>query len=681
MLVGSSRAGRRLARVGAIVALVVGIVGVGVPTAADASSFDPGYIISDGVFYDSTSMTAADIQRFLTSHNQGCATGFTCLYQYQTATTTKPADAYCDGYTGSSSEPANVILQKVARSCGVNPRVLLTKLQVESSLVTRVSPTYDNAYRKAMGYACPDTAPCDPSKMGFFNQVYNAARQFESYRLGTGWWYVKGGTYDMLYNPNRACGTGRITLRSQATAGLYLYTPYQPNAALLSGRPDGCSSYGNYNFWKIYTGWFGSTSFSMLEQFRSWYDVAANEALAGDPIANGVSVPGGVSQRFAHVTVYSSPWTGVQYTRGLVDVFYPAAGGPGGPLGFPARSPEVAVADGLSQDFVNGTLYIGPRGKWGPVLGWMNQAYVGVGGGPARMGFPVSGQRSVAGGLVQSFESGAIYVSGGSGAWPVMSAVNKVYVARGGPSGSLGFPKARQVADSGGRRQDFQGGRLYVGPKSSGVVSGWMLQAYTGVGGGPGSLGFPTGEQKVASGGIYQAFEKGYIYISGATGAVVVPSWVNTFYVAAGGTGALGYPTHRVVSVAGGLRQDAERGSVFIGPRGAWGSVSGWMLQAYLGVGGGPALLGFPTSSRDDTVAGGLTRSFEYGHLWISGSTGAWATLGKVDAAFTGAGGAGGWLGFPVGPQQNVSGGGVQQRFQHGTIVVPASGSAQVTRG
>jgi hypothetical protein len=38
--------------------------------------------------------------------------------------------------------------------------------------------------------------------------------------------------------------------------------PYQPNQAALNnlyGIGDGCSAYGNRNFWRIFTGWFGST--------------------------------------------------------------------------------------------------------------------------------------------------------------------------------------------------------------------------------------------------------------------------------------------------------------------------------------------------------------------------------------------------------------------------------------
>src|SRR5690606_24427904 len=55
------------------------------------------------------------------------------------------------------------------------------------------------------------------------------------------------------------CGQSTVYVQNQATAGLYNYTPYQPNAALLSGKPNSCSSYGNYNFFTIFGNWFGNT--------------------------------------------------------------------------------------------------------------------------------------------------------------------------------------------------------------------------------------------------------------------------------------------------------------------------------------------------------------------------------------------------------------------------------------
>lgn len=59
-------------------------------------------------------------------------------------------------------------------------------------------------------------------------------------------------------------------LESFGTSALYNYTPYQPNQAALNnmyGSGDGCSAYGNRNFWRIFNDWFG----------RSTYDCRSGE--------------------------------------------------------------------------------------------------------------------------------------------------------------------------------------------------------------------------------------------------------------------------------------------------------------------------------------------------------------------------------------------------------------------
>ncbi len=138
-------------------------------------------------------------------------------------------------------------------------------LQKEQGLITSTAPS-DWNYSAATGQGCPDTAPCDPATQGFFYQVYYGARQFEVYRLNPTWWgYQSGRWNNILYNPNGGCGTQRVYIENQATAGLYIYTPYVPNQAALNnlyGTGDGCSAYGNRNFWRTFVDWFGSTRYT-----------------------------------------------------------------------------------------------------------------------------------------------------------------------------------------------------------------------------------------------------------------------------------------------------------------------------------------------------------------------------------------------------------------------------------
>lgn len=235
--------------------------------AANAADFDPGNIIADQVFFDSSAMSVEAIQQFLNQRGASCVAGEQpCLKDYVGVTSARAAEAgICSGYVGERQETAAQMIAGVAQSCGINPRVLLVLLEKEQSLVTRTRPT-TRAYQAATGFGCPDTAPCDAQYYGLFNQLYQAARQFQRYAAyPNSYGYKAGRTNTIYWHPNVACGTSQVYIENQATAGLYNYTPYRPNAAALAnlyGTGDSCSSYGNRNFWRLFTDWFGSTQAS-----------------------------------------------------------------------------------------------------------------------------------------------------------------------------------------------------------------------------------------------------------------------------------------------------------------------------------------------------------------------------------------------------------------------------------
>lgn len=235
--------------------------------AADLRQFNPGNIMSDEVFFNPATMSEGDIDYFLRGKVSSCVSGYVCLKDFRQNTANKSADAYCNGYAGAGNESAARIIAKVAVSCGINPQVLLVTLQKEQSLVTNVWPS-PFRYTAAMGHNCPDTAACDPRFAGFQNQVYGAARQFKIYAEGRYFtYYAPGKTWNILYNPTAACGSSPVYIANRATAGLYYYTPYQPNAAAIAagyGKGDGCSAYGNRNFYQYFVDWFGSTQSSNM---------------------------------------------------------------------------------------------------------------------------------------------------------------------------------------------------------------------------------------------------------------------------------------------------------------------------------------------------------------------------------------------------------------------------------
>lgn len=270
--------------------------------AANAADFDPGYIIDDYVFYNSNAMNVDQIQNFLNAKVGTCdyygtqpasdwgypnithaqlaqykregSNGFSqdtgfhappykCLSMYKQSTPyMEAASSYCNAI-GAGERTAAQIINDVAKACGINPQVLIVLLQKEQGLITDNWPL-NRQLRNATGFACPDTAPCDPQYDGFFYQVYYAARQFKVYQaFPDSYNYRAGRSNNIYWHPDMArCGSSSVYIQNQATAALYIYTPYRPNQAALNnlyGTGDSCSSYGNRNFWRMFTDWFGTT--------------------------------------------------------------------------------------------------------------------------------------------------------------------------------------------------------------------------------------------------------------------------------------------------------------------------------------------------------------------------------------------------------------------------------------
>lgn len=275
---------------GLTIALAIIGVALVMPTRVSAlsgSDFNAGRIVDDGVFYNSGSMSANEIQQFLNAKvpvcdtwgktiysgsttraqygaSKGYSTPFTCLKDYSQSipAINNTASDYCTGSVSAGNKSSAQIIYDVAQACGVSPKVLLVLLQKEQSLVTDNWP-WSIQYRSATGYGCPDTAPCDSEYYGFFNQVYQGAKAYKRYRANqANYNYRAGRNNTILWHPNGGCGTSNVYIENQATAGLYIYTPYRPNQAALDklySTGDGCSSYGNRNFWRMFNDWFGSS--------------------------------------------------------------------------------------------------------------------------------------------------------------------------------------------------------------------------------------------------------------------------------------------------------------------------------------------------------------------------------------------------------------------------------------
>lgn len=230
----------------------------------DLSAFDPGTLISDADFYDADAMNADDIQRFLDEQIGRCAND-SCLARLRMpvdsrdpVVSSSTGETVCEGLDGGDLTAAEII-DRVQRACGISAKVLLVTLQKEQSLVSgraARAPTPEQL-GAAMGARCPDDAPCDPGAAGFADQVAQGATDLKSYSASD--FMRQPGTHYIAYSPDPACGGTDVTITNEATAALYNYTPYQPNAAALAARwgtGDACSAYGNRNFALYWALWF-----------------------------------------------------------------------------------------------------------------------------------------------------------------------------------------------------------------------------------------------------------------------------------------------------------------------------------------------------------------------------------------------------------------------------------------
>jgi hypothetical protein len=278
-----------------------------VPTNAKAlsgSDFKAGRIIDDAVFFNKNAMSVDQIQQFLNAKVPTCDRNrqtyftyagkpygppFTCLKEYQENPITKENNIgrfNPDGtpYNVPGGKTAAQIIWDAAQTHNINPQSLIVTLQKETAIVTDTWAA-GWQYDRAMGYGCPDSGPnntanCNANYYGFYNQVNSAAWQFRRYVTYPDKYNFKAGVTRFIgYNPSISCGGSNIFIENSATAALYNYTPYQPNAGALANLygTAPCGAYGNRNFWRLFHDWFGSP-YILFESFAQprWMQLNTN---------------------------------------------------------------------------------------------------------------------------------------------------------------------------------------------------------------------------------------------------------------------------------------------------------------------------------------------------------------------------------------------------------------------
>ena len=500
-------------------------------SAADVRNFDPGFIISDDLMGDYTSMSEAEIYSFLKSKNH-CndrdtvkASWYPNLsYHIENGHFVCMADEKFDG------ESAPHIIWQAAQDYRISPKVLIVLLEKEQGLVSDTWPNSTLQYRSATGYGCPDTAACDSQYYGFKNQVRNAAKFYRKNLDGDpNWTNYPVGLNNILYCPDYGCGTKLVNVKNRATGALYTYTPYTPNDAALNagyGLGDGCSAYGNRNFWLLYNDWFGDSRASAplaraIENIKKTYEKLSGETKLGKAIGNvgNTSSTGIYWQQYEKGYIVGKDSTGYFISTGKIREVWSKQGFESGSLGFPVANIESNPKTGISwQQYEHGfivgkdsTGYYVSQGKIRDV--WARQNFES-----GSLGFPISNidYNSSTGIYWQQYEKGYIVGKDSTGYFISTGKIREVWSKQGFESGSLGFPVANIESNpkTGISWQQYEHGFI-VGKDSTGyyVSQGKIREIWAEQDFERGRLGFPTSAiVRHSDTGIYtQNYEHGVI--------------------------------------------------------------------------------------------------------------------------------------------------------------------------
>lgn len=243
--------------------------------------------------------------------NNKPAPPYTCLRDFYEVPKTTPSPGLPANNYGGKPIPAGAksaaqLIYDAAQAYNISPKVLLVTIQKESYGPLTVDDwPYEYFYTYAMGANCPDGpngAECDPDYAGFSMQIMNSAYLFRRYldNMNKPSWPHKKPfqNNNILWNVvESGCGGANVYIENMATAALYTYTPYQPNQASLNnmyGQGDGCSAYGNRNFWRIYSDWFGSTQTSaqiVITRYDTTTNKSGDSARIGFSLSQPVAVP------------------------------------------------------------------------------------------------------------------------------------------------------------------------------------------------------------------------------------------------------------------------------------------------------------------------------------------------------------------------------------------------------
>lgn len=166
------------------------------------ATFSQNTIVTDVLLTTVEAMSADDVQKFFETSPYGTR-------------------SWLASYSENGMTAAQIVVQ-AATTHDVNPLILISRMQVETSLVSKTVKPTQRMINRALGCGCPDGAACNPAYAGLQKQLDCGARTFRRWYdgsvSGSGLWN-KGVTKSTL-DPRR------VTPANHATASFYAYTPW-----------------------------------------------------------------------------------------------------------------------------------------------------------------------------------------------------------------------------------------------------------------------------------------------------------------------------------------------------------------------------------------------------------------------------------------------------------------------
>ncbi|HTL33683.1 MAG TPA: hypothetical protein VL326_11190 [Kofleriaceae bacterium] len=166
------------------------------------ATFDMNNVVDDALLTDAGSMSVDDVQAFFEKNPYGTR-------------------SWLASYEENGVSAAQMVVE-ASQTHEINPLVLIARMQVETSLVSKTATPTQRMINRALGCGCPDGQACNSAYAGLQRQLDCGARTlrrwYDASIDGSGEW--RKGTTRSTLDPRR------VTPGNHATATFYAYTPW-----------------------------------------------------------------------------------------------------------------------------------------------------------------------------------------------------------------------------------------------------------------------------------------------------------------------------------------------------------------------------------------------------------------------------------------------------------------------